>query len=153
LIRLLHAHDYLPVVASIGLEDSPEDLGPRDPVVLNVNADVMACRIAVALGTADLAIAGGTPGVLDDQGQPIVALDMDDIERVISRGTATAGMVAKLSACRVALERGVATIRIIDGRDLDEASDLESVPGTLLKRVSAATAGDRHRTGSTTGAN
>ena len=46
-------------------------------------------------------------------------LDAAGIEQVISSGTATAGMVAKLSACRTALLEGVASVRIVDGRALD----------------------------------
>ena len=67
----------------------------------------------------DLVIAGGTAGVLDDAGESIAVLDVDGIDALIASGTATAGMVAKLSACRTALEAGVASVRIVDGRGLD----------------------------------
>jgi acetylglutamate kinase len=125
LVSVLLQHGYVPVIASLGID--VEGAG-----VLNVNADVMACRIAAALHGADLVIAGGTPGVLDSNGTSIESLDIDGIDRTIASGTATAGMVAKLLACRTALEAGVSTIRLIDGRTLDATHGVEHAPGTTL---------------------
>jgi acetylglutamate kinase len=128
LVGLLVRHGYVPVVASIGWEAA-------DPAaVLNVNADVMACRIAAALPGSDLVIAGGTAGVLDKDGASIPALDLAGIQSAVESGTATAGMVAKLDACRTALESGVASVRIIDGRRLDADFGIDATPGTVLKR-------------------
>ena len=129
LVELLVAKGYVPVIASLALEDRAWSGRPR---VLNVNADVMACRVAAALVDADLVIAGGTAGVLDDAGSSIEELDADGIDALIASGTATAGMVAKLSACRTALEAGVATVRIIDGRGLDAGASLDRAPGTRI---------------------
>jgi len=123
-IELLLVHGYVPVVASLGIGD--------DAVILNVNADVMACRIAAAIGDSDLVIAGGTPGVLDDHGESIASLDAAGIEGVIASGTATAGMVAKLSACRTALLEGVSSVRIVDGRAFDASHGVDEAPGTTL---------------------
>jgi acetylglutamate kinase len=136
LLELLLVHGYVPVVASIGIADSgrrTEDHGRgATPEALNVNADVMGCRIAAALAGSDLVIAGTTPGVLDASGTPIDVLDPDAIEHVIASGTATAGMIAKLSACREALDGGVATVRIVDGRGLDANHGIDQAPGTVL---------------------
>jgi acetylglutamate kinase len=129
LLRVLVDAGYVPVIASLGLEAHP---AASAPVVLNVHADVMACRVAAALGDADLVIAGGTPGVLGDDGVSIARLDAAGIDEVIARGTATAGMVAKLLACRAALEAGVASIRLIDGRGLDGTHGVDAAPGTTL---------------------
>jgi acetylglutamate kinase len=128
LVGLLVRNGYVPVVASVGWEAA------EPTAVLNVNADVMACRIAAALSGADLVIAGGTAGVLDKDSVSIPALDLPGIRSAIDSGTATAGMVAKLEACRAALESGVATVRIIDGRRLDAGVGVDRAPGTLLKR-------------------
>lgn len=131
LLRLLLDHGYVPVVASLGIS-APEAGRSAPATVLNVNADVMACRVAVAIGDCDLVIAGGTAGVLDETGRSIARLDLAGIRDVIDRGTATAGMVAKLSSCRAALERGVASIRLVDGRGLDGRHGIEDAPGTTL---------------------
>jgi acetylglutamate kinase len=129
LIQVLVTNGYVPVVASLGIEHGRSAGRPR---ILNVNADVMACRVAAALGDADLVIAGGTSGVLDHNGSTIADLDLSGIDSLIASGTATAGMVAKLSACRTALEAGVASVRIIDGRRLDAGGDLDGAPGTRM---------------------
>jgi len=131
LVSLLLAHRYVPVIASLGVDDES---------VLNVNADVMACRIAAALEGSDLVIAGATAGVLSSDGTTIAQLDIDGIDEAIASGTATAGMIAKLSSCRTALMSGVASIRIVDGRRLDGGHGAEAAPGTQLvaKQGSAA---------------
>lgn len=129
LIEVLVSNGYVPVIASLGIEERTSAGHPR---ILNVNADVMACRVAAALPDADLVIAGGTPGVLDDNGTTIADLDLSGIGALIASGTATAGMVAKLSACRTALEAGVASVRIIDGRRLDAGEDLDIAAGTRI---------------------
>jgi acetylglutamate kinase len=129
LIELLLVHGYVPVVASLGFDAHPSTGAPN---ILNVNADVMACRLAAALEASDLVIAGATAGVLDDQGEPIATLDAAGVDSVIARGTATAGMVAKLSACRSALLEGVASVRIVDGRQLDATHGVEDALGTAL---------------------
>jgi acetylglutamate kinase len=125
LLRLLLADGYVPIVASLGVDAAGGS-------VLNVNADVMACRIAAALPGSALVIAGGTPGVLDKDGRGIGRLSIAGIDEVIASGTATAGMVAKLASCRTALESGVVSVRLIDGRSLDGAHDVSDAPGTTL---------------------
>lgn len=109
LIEALCRAGYLPVIASIGMT--------RDGALLNVNADVMAAHVAAAVGASRLLVAGGTPGVLDAHGQPIEALDRFALDALLSDGTATAGMIAKLRACRDARDAGVTDVRIVDGRD------------------------------------
>lgn len=142
LVELLLVHGYVPVIASVGIESG------GGAAILNVNADVMACRIAAALSGSDLVIAGGTPGVLDAEGESIPFLDAAGIEAAISSGTATAGMVAKLSACRTALEAGVASVRIVDGRALDPGAGMDDVPGTTLTLHAASSgAGESRRAG------
>jgi len=130
LFELLLVHGYVPVVASLGLSDAAPV--PGDSAVLNVNADVMACRIAAAMGDAELVIAGATAGVLDLQGESIAVLDAAGIDAVIGSGTATAGMVAKLEACRTALLEGVGSVRIVDGRSFDAQHGPDEAPGTTL---------------------
>jgi len=130
LLELLLVHGYVPVVASLGISEAAH--GAAETTVLNVNADVMACRIAAAMGDAELVIAGGTAGVLDAQGESIALLDAAGIDAAIGSGTATAGMVAKLEACRTALLEGVANVRIVDGRHFDAQHGTDEAPGTTL---------------------
>jgi acetylglutamate kinase len=127
LVEVLLAQRFVPVMASIGF-----DAESAEPQLLNINADVMACRLAAALPGCDLVIAGTTPGVFDATGAPLLALDEDGITEAISSGTATAGMIAKLSAARQALADGVSSVRLVDGRALAAGEPIEQVPGTTL---------------------
>jgi acetylglutamate kinase len=107
LIDLL-ARGYVPVVACIG--------ATRTGDLLNVNADTLASHLATALGASRLVIAGGTPGVLDEGGATIARLTSRDAAALIKAGTANRGMVAKLQACRAAVQRGVGDVVIANGR-------------------------------------
>ena len=123
LIELLIERRYVPVIASLGVEGG---------TVLNVNADVMAGRIAAALTGAELVIAGATAGVLDVDGHVIETLDSDGIDGMIASRTATAGMIAKLDACRAALLQGVQSVRIVDGADLVAGRTIDAARGTTV---------------------
>jgi len=100
---------YVPALACLGVTEAGQ--------ILNVNADTMAAAIAAGLGARRLVIAGGTAGVFDQQGQTIPQLDLEGIDALIGDGTASAGMVAKLRACRAALDAGVREVAIVHGRD------------------------------------
>ena len=114
---------YIPVVASIG--------ATRDGSLLNVNADTLAAHFAASLRATQFIIAGGTAGVLDASGVTIPALGAEGIATLTASGTAHSGMVAKLSACRRALEAGVREIAIVNGRG---AADYRTAPGTRITR-------------------
>ena len=116
LFRTLTTAGYLPVVACLGVDDHGQ--------ILNVNADVMACRIAAAVGASELLIAGTTAGVFDANGATIPQLDTDGMAALIASGAANAGMVAKLNACRTALDAGVPAVKIVDGKDLTTGTTL-----------------------------
>ncbi|HEY7473684.1 MAG TPA: acetylglutamate kinase [Vicinamibacterales bacterium] len=132
LLDLLTAGGYVPVVASLSIDNG---------VVLNVNADVMAARIAAALRSSELVIAGGTAGVLDGDGQTIPTLDLEGIDRLIASGKATAGMIAKLDACRAALSQGVPRVRIVDGRTWLAGGAASGTTVSFAESASASTAG------------
>jgi acetylglutamate kinase len=104
---------YVPVIASIGVTGRA---GLQPCELLNVNADVMAAHVAAAAGASRLLVAGGTPGVLDGAGRRIESLDAPALDAMVADGTATAGMIAKLLACRTARAAGVRDVRIVDGR-------------------------------------
>lgn len=111
LVTDLLAEGYVPVVACVGAS--------KDGQLLNVNADTLAAHLAVELSARRLVIAGGTHGVLDEFGRTIARLRARDAARLIRTGTASAGMVAKLRACRAALRGGVGDVLIVNGRDAD----------------------------------
>jgi acetylglutamate kinase len=131
-MRLLHTllHDrFVPVVASIGVDGEGR--------LLNVNADTMAGHLAGSLRARRLIIAGSTAGVLDASGRTIPLLDPAAIGQLVSGGTATAGMIAKLRACEQALAGGVDDVVIVDGRDQDalRAAATGAVPGAATRVV------------------
>ncbi len=114
----------VPIVASIGADRSGQ--------LLNVNADTLAGHLAARLGAARLLIAGGTAGVLDQQGRTIPSMDLDMMHRFIADGRASAGMVAKLIACREAHRAGVGRVDIVTGTHTD---DLDVSAGTTIRQV------------------
>jgi acetylglutamate kinase len=111
LLTDLLAKGYTPIVACIG--------ATRGGELMNVNADTLASHLAAQLGAQRLVIAGGTAGVLDEQGGTIERLSAREASRMIRAGTANKGMVAKLEACRAALRGGVADVLIGNGRQID----------------------------------
>jgi acetylglutamate kinase len=122
-VRTLLDGGFVPVVASIGVS--------RDGALLNVNADTLAGHLAAHLPADRLIVAGGTPGVLDQDGRTIPRLTSADIDGMTASGAVHSGMIAKLTACRHALENGVGTVLIVSGRDVD---DYTKAAGTSLQR-------------------
>lgn len=120
LLSDLIALGYVPVVASLGVDASGQ--------VLNINADTLAAHVASMLGARTLWVAGSTPGVLDASGATIATLTGDTAHEMMADGSASAGMVAKLTACLSALDSGVSDVRIIDGRD----EEFDLAPGTRV---------------------
>ena len=108
-VNTLLGSGFVPVVACIGVG--------RDGRLFNVNADTFAGHVAARLGARRLLVAGTTPGVLDSNGATIDRIDRASIAQLLSDGTATAGMIAKLRACDDALAGGVEDVVIADGRD------------------------------------
>jgi acetylglutamate kinase len=130
LLRDLMSLGYLPVVASVGVDETGR--------LLNVNADTLAGHLAAALRASRLIVAGGTAGVLDRDGATIAHLGPAEIDAMTSSGEAHSGMIAKLAACRHALEGGVGDIAIVGGRGV---TDFGNAPGTRI-RLAAAVGGE-----------
>jgi acetylglutamate kinase len=117
-VALLHeltSLGYVPVVASIGVDATGK--------LLNVNADTLAGHLAAALRAGRFIVAGATAGVLGADGQTIARLTPEEIDGMTASGTAHSGMIAKLAACRRALDGGVAEIAIISGRGVTDFGD------------------------------
>jgi acetylglutamate kinase len=100
---------FMPIIACIG--------AARSGQLFNVNADTLAASLAGRVGATRLVIAGGTAGVLDDSGQTIPSLQRADVTKLVSSGTASAGMVAKLAACVAARKAGVKEVFVASGRE------------------------------------
>jgi acetylglutamate kinase len=116
---------YVPIVASIGVSPKGE--------LLNVNADTLAGHFAAALGASRLIVAGATAGVFDTAGRTIAELTPEDIDAMTASGAAHSGMIAKLAACRRALEGGVGDVTIVSGRGVD---DYTAAQGTRVVQSS-----------------
>jgi acetylglutamate kinase len=124
LLQDLTALGYVPVIASIGVDESG--------ALLNVNADTLAAHLAATVRAGRLVIAGGTAGVLDADGVRIDALALEQVDRMIASGAAHSGMVAKLAACRHALLHGVQDVTVVSGRGI---TDFETAQGTIVRRT------------------
>jgi acetylglutamate kinase len=139
LLQTLTRDRFVPVVACIGLGE--------DGQLLNVNADTLAGHLAARLDARRLVIAGTTAGVLGVNNETLPRLESCEIAALVSSGTATAGMIAKLRACEHALAGGVDDVVIVDGRDTDAlvaaATSHEVKKGTRLEREALAERGAR----------
>jgi acetylglutamate kinase len=119
LLSRLLAQGLVPVIATIGMDEAGQ--------ALNVNADWVACHVAVALGAEKLIYLTDVPGVLRDPADEatlISELDAKAAAELVATGVATGGMKVKLEACKYAVERGVNRAHIISGRQ-DHAVLLE----------------------------
>ena len=108
LLRDLPAAGHVPVIASIGTDHKGR--------LYNVNADTLAGDVAARVGAKQLVVLGTTAGVLDEAGRTIPVIDDPTLDQLIRDGHVSAGMVAKLLACRAARQRGVSRVVIADGR-------------------------------------
>ncbi|HEU4630262.1 MAG TPA: acetylglutamate kinase [Gemmatimonadaceae bacterium] len=105
LLEVLLAAGYVPVVSPLGRD--AEGGGP-----LNVNGDDAAAAVAAALDVDEVLFLADVPGVLDDAGAVIPALDADAARALVAAGVAVGGMAAKLEAALAALAGGVRRARI-----------------------------------------
>jgi acetylglutamate kinase len=104
---------FVPVVSTIGAGVKDDDN------YYNINADTAAAEIAVALGAEKLILLTDVPGILRDvrdEGTLIAELDRKDIPGLIAEGVVAKGMIPKVECCARAVEGGVATAHIVDGR-------------------------------------
>ncbi len=101
---------FVPVIAPIASGSAPGHPG------FNINADLAASRIAVALGARKILFLTDTPGVLDKEGNLLSLLSIEQTREYKENGTIHGGMVPKVDACIEALRGGVKKAHIIDGR-------------------------------------
>ncbi len=110
MINNLIKEGFIPVIAPIA--DSAE---PNHPG-FNINADIAACEIAVAIGAQKVLFLTDTIGVLDKEKNLIQTLDKQSVENYKKNGTIAGGMIPKVDSCIDAIENGVNKAHIIDGR-------------------------------------
>lgn len=108
LIRVLEQGGYLPVIAPVGVGLEGESY--------NINADVVAGRVAAALNAEKLILLTDTPGVLDKDKKLIQKISVAQMHRLIDDASITGGMIPKVVCCAEALNDGVKKAHIIDGR-------------------------------------
>lgn len=99
---------FIPVIAPIGF-------GP-DGETYNINADVVAGKMAEVLGAEKLVLLTNTPGVLDKDGNLVTDLTPRDIDNMVADGTLSGGMLPKIASALDAARNGVKGVHIIDGR-------------------------------------
>jgi acetylglutamate kinase len=108
LITHLESGGFIPVVAPIGVGQAGE--------TYNINADVVAGKIAEILKAEKLVLLTNTPGVLDRAGSLITGITPKQIDEMVEDGTLSGGMLPKIASALDAARNGVKSVHIIDGR-------------------------------------
>jgi acetylglutamate kinase len=128
LLEVLLEKKYVPVVSPVGMGDDGEGY--------NINADAAAAEIAVALRAEKLIYLTDVPGILEN-GELVSEIGASELARKIASGVIHGGMVAKAKSILRAIEGGVASVHILDGRTPHSViAELftDTGVGTLLKR-------------------
>jgi acetylglutamate kinase len=107
-VRALQDDQFIPVVSPIGFGEQNESY--------NINADVVAAKLATVLQAEKLLMLTNIPGVLDKQGQLLPELTMKRIDELVADGTISGGMLPKIAGALDAAKSGVNAVHIIDGR-------------------------------------
>jgi acetylglutamate kinase len=108
LIAFLDQGDFIPVIAPIGVGEQGE--------TYNINADVVAGKLAEILKAEKLMLLTNTPGVLDKNGNLLTGLTPRQIDELVADGTLSGGMLPKIASALDAARNGVKSVHIIDGR-------------------------------------
>lgn len=128
LIALLDTQDFIPVIAPIGVGAEGESY--------NINADLVAGKLAEILKAEKLILLSNIPGVLDKDGKLLTGLTAQRVDELFADGTISGGMLPKIGSALDAVKKGVKSCHIIDGR-VEHALLLEILTdqgvGTLIK--------------------
>jgi acetylglutamate kinase len=128
IITTLAGNGFIPVIAPIGSGSTGE--------TYNINADVVAGKVAEVLKAEKLVMMTNTVGVLDKNGNLLTGLTAKQIDALFADGTLSGGMLPKISSALDAAKAGVNSVHIIDGR-VDHALLLEIMTdqgvGTMIK--------------------
>ncbi|HOX90623.1 MAG TPA: acetylglutamate kinase [Burkholderiaceae bacterium] len=107
-VKALQDDAFIPVISPIGFGE--------DGLSYNINADVVAGKIAEILKAEKLVMLTNTPGVLDKEGSLLTGLTARQIDELFEDGTISGGMLPKISSALEAAKSGVNAVHIIDGR-------------------------------------
>ena len=107
-VRMLEEDRFIPVIAPIGVGE--------DGTSYNINADIVAGKMAEVLNAERLLLLTNTPGVLNKEGTLLEVLSQQDIQDLIADGTIQGGMLPKLACATDAIAAGAKSASIIDGR-------------------------------------
>lgn len=107
-VNMLGNSDFIPVIAPIGVGD--------DGHSYNINADIVAGKVAEVLNAEKLILLTNTPGILDREQKLLTGLSIEDIERLTQEGIIAGGMIPKTRCACDAIKGGVGSVHIIDGR-------------------------------------
>lgn len=106
-IEALERENFIPVIAPVGVGEGGE--------TYNINADLVAGKIAGALKAEKLILLTDVAGVMDEKRKLIPTLKVDQARQLIAQKVISAGMIPKVTCCLEALEEGVSKAHIIDG--------------------------------------
>ena len=107
-VKALQDDAFIPVVSPIGFGENNESY--------NINADVVAGKLATVLKAEKLMLLTNTPGVLDKDGKLLTNLSAREIDDLFADGTISGGMLPKIEGALDAAKSGVNAVHIIDGR-------------------------------------
>ncbi|PAU87070.1 acetylglutamate kinase [Pseudomonas sp. WN033] len=108
LINRLVSDDYIPVIAPIGVGE--------DGASYNINADLVAGKVAEALGAEKLMLLTNIAGLMDKEGKVLTGLTTTQVDALIADGTIYGGMLPKIRCALDAVQGGVGSAIIVDGR-------------------------------------
>ncbi|WP_458701539.1 acetylglutamate kinase [Sulfurospirillum sp. 1307] len=109
-IKNLLKEKFIPVIAPIAAGDNETHPG------YNINADLCASKVAASIKAEKILFLTDTKGILNKDGELITKLNQKDVEDLKENGTITGGMLPKVDACLEAINGGVKSAQIIDGR-------------------------------------
>jgi len=107
-VKALQDDQFIPVISPIGYGE--------DGTAYNINADVVAGKMAEVLGAEKLLMMTNTPGVLDKSGKLLRSLSAQTIDELFADGTISGGMLPKIASSLDAAKNGVNSVHIVDGR-------------------------------------
>ena len=108
IIEALDRSMFIPIIAPIGVSSKGE--------TYNINADLVASRLAIALGADKLILLTDVPGILNSDGELISSIPERKVKGLLASGVVSGGMIPKVRCCVEAVGQGVRKAHIIDGR-------------------------------------